>query len=133
MPSRWLSTSSRCRSASLTSSATVSAMKATASSGPPSPARSSVGDSVFLPEAVRFRPPAALLNKLASQRHKVLLRNNPFDGATLGRISQLTRYKVDPNGSLTAFADLTGAASPPMFGSNRWAASLAESHLHLFP
>ena len=26
-------------------------------------------------------------------RHKVLPRNNPFDGATLGRISQLDRYK----------------------------------------
>ena len=39
MPSRWPSTSSRWRSASLTSSATVSAMKATASSGPPSSPR----------------------------------------------------------------------------------------------
>jgi hypothetical protein len=45
-----------------------------------------------LPEAVRFRPPAALLNKLASQRHKVFPRNKPFGGATLGRISQPPRY-----------------------------------------
>ena len=39
MPSKWPSTSSRWRSASLTNSATVSAMKATASSGPPSSPR----------------------------------------------------------------------------------------------
>ena len=39
------------------------AMKATASSGPPSPIDSSVSDRRSLPEAVRFRPPPALLNK----------------------------------------------------------------------
>ena len=66
IPSKWPSTSSRWRSASLTNSATVSAMKATASSGPPSSPRSSVGDVRLLPEAVRFRPPPALLKQFAS-------------------------------------------------------------------
>jgi hypothetical protein len=66
MPSKWLRISSLWRLASLPRSATVSAMKATASSGPPSPSGSSAFDRRSLPEAVRFRPPPALLKKITS-------------------------------------------------------------------
>jgi hypothetical protein len=62
--SRWLRISSLWRLASLPSSATVSAIKATASSGPPSPSGTSLRDRRSLPEAVRFRPPPALLKKI---------------------------------------------------------------------
>jgi hypothetical protein len=66
IPSKWLRISSLWRLASLPRSATVSAMKATASSGPPSPSGSSASDRRSLPEAVRFRPPPALLKKITS-------------------------------------------------------------------
>src|SRR6266702_6479852 len=72
--SRWLSRPSLWRRASLASSAAVSAMKAAASSGPPSPFASATSswfrDFRFLPEAMRFRPPPILLKKPASElRH----------------------------------------------------------------
>jgi len=84
-PSRW------CR-ASLASSAAVSAIKAAASSGLPSPAGSSFRDCRSLREAVRFRPPPVLVKKPAS-KFTYMAANTPVPAATLGRISQLFGYE----------------------------------------
>jgi len=84
-PSLW------CR-ASLASSAAVSAIRAAASSGPPSPAGSSVRDCRSLREAVRFRPPPVLVKKPASE-FTYMAANTPIPPATLGRISQLFGYE----------------------------------------
>jgi len=46
-------------------------------------------------------------------------RNTRFMSATLGRISQLFRYKSYPAARPSISVDLTGAASPPMFASKR--------------
>ena len=63
----------------------------------------------------------------------ISVKTTLFNGATLGGISQLLRYKVVPHGQPSISGDLTGGASPPMFAPTRLAASLGGTRLYLFP
>ncbi len=84
--SKWPSSSSLWLRASRTRSAAVSAMKAAASSGPPSPRGSSSPERRPLPRGGRFRPVFAcsfLLNNAIQSR--VLMSDTSFKSATLGR------------------------------------------------
>src|SRR3954452_21439870 len=128
MPRRWCNTSSWCRSASFRNAATCSAMKATASSAPPSPgssprARPRTLDAArdrFLPGLVtRPHPnpcPAGTLRRHQSQLQGGNLQLSRYEIFPLGRPFNTPRF--DSEGLTTHVRVETADPNPFEFGPN---------------
>ena len=96
MSSRWLSISSSWRRASLDQFGNGFRDEGRGLVRAALPCCSSVRDRRLLTRSFALPAAPCLAQKICIQSHAVLCENNPFGSATLGRISQLFRYKSDP-------------------------------------
>jgi hypothetical protein len=118
IPSRWASKSSLWRRASLTSAGKLSAINTTASSGPPSPTRSSVRGRRSRPDGRRL----TLRSGFFKQTHpNWRIRNNYPQKERASRVVfyNLLDSGVDGSRALSTSLYLTGTGSAPMFRPRR--------------
>ena len=131
IPSRCASKSSLWRRASLASAGRLSAIKTTASSGPPSPTRSSVRDRRSRPGRRRLTLPSGFFKQ--THPNWRIGKNYPQkEHASRVVICNLLDSRLDRPRPLSTSLYLTGAGSAPMFRPRR-PARIPRNRSRFFP